>query len=295
MKHTIRAFILPALLIAAALTALQAMAFLRQPANDGQAFGQSVNLALRQTADRLLRFAGDSTRVIPPVEQPRANEYLIRLQADFNYDSLPGALERAFAQYGIIDSYYVTITDCWVNTLLLGYSKESLADGAPCTGREQPVGCYNLSVIFPDRVEEQTAGTSRWPLFLSVGLVLIAALYYYRKPGVVAQSTAAPPDALIRFGNSAFDPGNQSLYTGDVQQELTFREAKLLHYFLQHANQLLQRNQILEAVWEDEGVIVGRSLDVFVSRLRKLLQADSTVKIANVHGVGYRLEVEPHT
>ncbi|MBK8554245.1 MAG: winged helix-turn-helix domain-containing protein [Lewinellaceae bacterium] len=64
----------------------------------------------------------------------------------------------------------------------------------------------------------------------------------------------------------------------------------MLAYFVGKPNQILPREQILQDVWEDEGIMVGRSLDVFVSRLRKLLQDDDSIKIMSVHGIGYRLE-----
>ena len=88
------------------------------------------------------------------------------------------------------------------------------------------------------------------------------------------------------------DLENQMLYSANTQHNLTFREAKLLHLFIKHPNQVLERDFILKSVWEDEGVTVGRSIDVFVSRLRKLLQEDASLKIVAVHGVGYRLEVK---
>ena len=71
---------------------------------------------------------------------------------------------------------------------------------------------------------------------------------------------------------------------------LTFRETKLLRLFATNPDRLLERDVILRQVWADEGVLVGRSVDVFVSRLRKKLAADPSVGIAAVHGVGYRLE-----
>ena len=72
---------------------------------------------------------------------------------------------------------------------------------------------------------------------------------------------------------------------------LTFRENKLLSFLASQPNEVLKRADILAAVWEEEGVIVGRSLDVFISRLRKLLKPDSTVQIKTIHGIGYRLEL----
>ena len=57
-------------------------------------------------------------------------------------------------------------------------------------------------------------------------------------------------------------------------------------------NQVLKREDIQDAIWSEEGVIVGRSLDVFISRLRKILRKDERLAIKNIHGVGYRLEIK---
>lgn len=278
---------------ATALLALLAMGFLQKPDTENRLFVQSVNLALRQTADRLLDLAGNSTATIPPVKQISENEYLLLLQSNFDYDSLPGFLQAAFSQYGIADNYYVTVTGCDAFDLILGYAKEDLQSGEqPCGGREQIAACYNISVLFPDKLEQTAIPSGLWASgILALGLLLFSGFYFY-KHRPAEMSGASDPAAFIQFGNSRFDQANLSLHTGNQQQNLTFREAKLLHFFLQNKNQVLPREAILAAVWEDEGIIVGRSLDVFVSRLRKILQADAAVTIATVHGLGYRLVVD---
>ena len=96
---------------------------------------------------------------------------------------------------------------------------------------------------------------------------------------------------LLPFGQSTLDVANQKLLLPAVSKDLTYRETKLLQLFCRHQNKILERDLILKAVWEDEGVLVGRSVDVFVSRLRKLLKEDERVRIVNVHSVGYRFEV----
>ncbi|MBI5914121.1 MAG: response regulator transcription factor, partial [Bacteroidetes bacterium] len=166
----------------------------------------------------------------------------------------------------------------------------------PCTGREQKAGCYNLSVTFPGRAKTVAGKGWVWTGLLMLGGLVFAAPYFYKalknKPLPIGAPIAeATGSSLVRFGNSSFDLTNQYLLIGTLRQPLTFREAKLLHFFIQNPNQLLERDAILAAVWEDEGIIVGRSLDVFVSRLRKILQKDPALNIANVHGVGYRMEV----
>lgn len=284
--------VLPLLLVV--LLTLPAMSWLRQPETDQRQSAQRVNLALRRVADRLLDLAGDSTTAIPPVDRVAANEYRLRLQRNFNYDSLPDLLERAFALYQLTDDYYVSVTTCGTDELMLGYAKADLAEGIPpCGGREHKAGCYDLSVVFSDQQTPTPWKAGIWLGLLVIGLLLPSLLYWRRRPSPEAEpAPATDDDAWQRFGRSAFDLGNQSLLIGGQHHSLTFREAKLLHFFLQHPNQLLPREDIMAAVWEDEGIIVGRSLDVFVSRLRKVLRPDPTVRIANVHGVGYRLEVD---
>ena len=106
-----------------------------------------------------------------------------------------------------------------------------------------------------------------------------------------AFSTREDDKLTLKFGNTTFDTVNQRLDCQGKQTELTYRETKLLKLFCSHQNKLLERDFITKVVWEDEGIIVGRSVDVFVSRLRKLLKDDPSVKIVNVHSVGYRFEI----
>jgi DNA-binding response OmpR family regulator len=65
----------------------------------------------------------------------------------------------------------------------------------------------------------------------------------------------------------------------------------LLYIFASAPNEIIDRNRLQKEIWEDEGIIVGRSLDVFISKLRKKLENDSTVRLVNIHGKGYKLEI----
>ena len=113
-----------------------------------------------------------------------------------------------------------------------------------------------------------------------------------RKPELHSTPDSHYSAGLIHLSALSFNPANQTLTVANRLHTLTYRETKLLHLFLRHPNQLLDRDFILKSVWEDEGIIVGRSVDVFVSRLRKLLHEDPALHIVAVHGVGYRLEVQ---
>lgn len=266
---------------------------------DQEDFARQVNLALRRTAHALLLEQGDSTSRIASVQQLNAKTFAIRLENSFEYDRIPMLLQESLQRYQIITPYDVTVLDCSNGEVQLGYSFFDLKtpNGVACVGRVQPQGCYTLQVTFRQPVSASPSGGLWWAGALGFMLAGLLGLVWYRvsrsKEPVSAPLTA-PAEAQteqVQIGQTTFTPSNQSITLAGNSQSLTYREAKLLRLFAGHPNQLLERDFILKSVWEDEGITVGRSVDVFVSRLRKLLQNDPTLRIASVHGVGYRLEV----
>ena len=269
-------------------------------------YADKVNLALRLTANLLLRQEGDSTSAIPPVKTLASNVFLLKLNRNFDYDSLPYFLDRALFKHGVNGAYDVAVLDCETQELMLGYTADTRnrEDWEPCGGRLREGKCFDLKFTAPLPVTTHTAGIWRWgiPLVIVALLGGYIALYltgFFRpKPdqpvhfeGIPLNGHSRNGKGLHRLGRFTFDPDNQLLMLGAGRQELTYRESKLLRYLCLHSNQLLERDQILKDVWEDEGVLVGRSLDVFISRLRKKLNGDESVRITSVHGVGYKLEI----
>jgi two-component system, OmpR family, response regulator VicR len=98
---------------------------------------------------------------------------------------------------------------------------------------------------------------------------------------------------IIQFSNFSFSSENHMLSFGTIHQDLTHREAVLLEFLLEHRNMVLRREEILRAVWGNDHFFSSRTMDVFISRLRKILRSDPAVRIENVHNVGYRLVVIP--
>ncbi len=94
---------------------------------------------------------------------------------------------------------------------------------------------------------------------------------------------------VLKIGQFELDYKNLSLMMGDDGRKLTQREADLLKFLIENKNQVVQRGMILEKIWGENDYFLGRSLDVFISRLRKYLKTDTTLKIENIHGVGFRL------
>ena len=91
------------------------------------------------------------------------------------------------------------------------------------------------------------------------------------------------------IGGYSFDSLKQMLVFNDQAIKLTTKESELLELLCQHANEILERNFALKTIWIDDNYFNARSMDVYITRLRKYLKKDSSVKILNVHGRGYKL------
>ncbi|MFT3884895.1 MAG: response regulator transcription factor [Flavobacteriales bacterium] len=96
----------------------------------------------------------------------------------------------------------------------------------------------------------------------------------------------------FELGSYTFDHRNLTLSHPDEERKLTKKEADVLRLLCMHRDQVLPRELVLNMVWGDDTYFLGRSLDVFISRLRKYLKHDPRVQINNVHGVGFRFQVE---
>lgn len=264
-----------------------------QARNDSTRFSEKVNLALRRTAHHLLKQNGDSTSRILPVQQIDANTFIVRMEHLFEYKKLPALLQESLQLHEIKRPYDVTIRNCSRDEVLLGYSQLDLFQkkGIPCGGRKLEPGCYQLKVSFSP--ESAAATTNNWWIlpFSSLLIGLGYVVWKRTKRTVATIQTPLNDTTTVSFGNSVWDPTTLRLVSGQTSHQLTYREAKLLNLLLAHPNKVLDRDFILKSVWEDEGIIVGRSLDVFISRLRKMLVTDVSIKLAAVHGIGYRLEV----
>ena len=94
---------------------------------------------------------------------------------------------------------------------------------------------------------------------------------------------------LYRIGNFIFDTQKQLLSIGDKQTKLTTKENELLALLCSHANEILQRDFALKTIWIDDNYFNARSMDVYITKLRKHLKDDPQIEIINIHGKGYKL------
>lgn len=102
-------------------------------------------------------------------------------------------------------------------------------------------------------------------------------------------SSTSRKESLYPIGTYSFDPLKQVLSVGDEVVKLTTKESDLLELLCRHRNEILERNFALKSIWIDDNYFNARSMDVYITRLRKYLKKDPSVKILNVHGRGYKL------
>lgn len=102
-----------------------------------------------------------------------------------------------------------------------------------------------------------------------------------------AARTAAP--AALRIGKYTFDPAKQKLTHNEQETPLSHREAELLRRLYEQRNQVLERGEVLIELWGDDSFFNGRSLDVFITKLRRYLREDPQIQIINIRGRGYKL------
>lgn len=97
---------------------------------------------------------------------------------------------------------------------------------------------------------------------------------------------------VYELGDYKFDSINLRLYINDNEKKLTKRESAILKLLTEHKNKVIERSLVLNLIWGDDNYFNGRSLDVFITKLRKYLADDEKIQINNLHGVGFKLEVQ---
>lgn len=151
--------------------------------------------------------------------------------------------------------------------------------------KEVPILFLTAKSLKEDRIEGLSLGADDYITKpFSIEELVLRIEIFLRRRFVDPNRTSG----IITIGQYTFDPENYTIEGPDGKNGMTQREAELLSYFFKHKNQLSKRSEILIAVWGKDDYFLGRSMDVFVSRLRKFFEKDPGIKIENVHGVGYR-------
>jgi DNA-binding winged helix-turn-helix (wHTH) protein len=247
---------------------------------------------LRRIGHEILLQSGDSLSRVLPVKKIAENEYQISFENAFTFrpDSLVNTTQRLLAKDPLASDYVVNVLNCANASVAYGYakSKNKKDDIVACIGRRQPVACYMIDIKFkPTGI---TAAKNEY---------FLGALLFVALGGFILMRSVKPrrtiPDSrhtdMFTMGSMSFDAETRKLMINGETKDLTRTETRVLRIFALSPNEAIERSRLQKEIWEDEGVIVGRSLDMFISKLRKKLQFDPNIKIVVIRGKGYKLEI----
>ena len=256
-------------------------------------FSEITKIALRNVGNQLLLADNDSTSVVLPVIEEEPLKYKLAFQKELAIvpDSLVDQVRRSLDKANLPTYYRVEVKRCTDDEVAYSYEMRDTQENGivPCGGRLIEEGCYFIAFRFIG-MENKTAGSTFIFYFLGlVGLVLVLLGLKKRKRKITPIHST---DGLITLGSFNFYPEQNKLVKHPETINLSKKECEILALFVEKPNQIIKRDELTKAVWEDNGVFVGRSLDTYISKLRKKLQSDDSVKLTNVHGVGYKLEIE---
>jgi DNA-binding response OmpR family regulator len=105
------------------------------------------------------------------------------------------------------------------------------------------------------------------------------------------ESNSENDNGIVSIGKYLFDCNNQSLVIDGKTKRITEKESEILRYLSRHRNHIIKREEMLKALWGENDYFLGRSLDVFITKIRKYLQEDPDISIENVFGVGFIFNV----
>lgn len=247
---------------------------------------------LRKIGDELLTQSGDSRSRVLPVKMIAENEYQISFENELTFqpDSLVNITRRLLGKDPLASDYVVNVLNCINSSVVYGYaiSNNKRDDIVACRGRVQPRGCYMVNIKF-----KPTGIHTAKNVYLLGSLSFLALLGFVLFRSVKPQK-AGPGNqntGILTLGSVLFHVQERQLVINKNTIGLTGTEARLLLIFALSPNQTIERSRLQKEIWEDEGVIVGRSLDMFISKLRKKLEPDPNINIVVVRGKGYRLEI----
>jgi len=257
---------------------------------------------LRRIGHEILLQSGDSTSRVLPVKKISENEYQVSFEHAFTFlpDSLMNTTRRLLAQDPLAHDYVVNVITCGTDSVAYGYaiSNNKKNDIVTCLGRKQPRACYLINIKFKPT---PIITAKKEYFFVALAVLALVGFIYWRSakprkalPGngnsdmLIAEGRHTD---MISLGSMLFDTEARKLIINGNTIDLTKTETRVLRIFALSPNEPIERSRLQKEIWEDEGVIVGRSLDMFISKLRKKLELDPTIKIAVIRGKGYKLEI----
>jgi DNA-binding winged helix-turn-helix (wHTH) protein len=263
------------------------------PISNNEPFSEKVKIALREVGNQLLLSNKDSISLILPVKELANNKYQISFEKQLSIEPniLVEVVRNAFEKAEFSENYIVEVLQCSDHEVAYSYQikNESEKNIIPCSGRYLPENCYQIEVLFTSIKADYFNRNTL--LFIGV-IFLLGFLFisFYARKSI--EKNVEINSEFIALGSFEFYPKENKLQKATTEINLSKKECELLEIFVANPNQIVKREELTKKVWEDNGVFVGRSLDTYISKLRKKLKGDASIQLINIHGVGYKLEIK---
>ena len=269
--------------------AISAFAFIKE---NNDLPGTHAEVVLRNLGHELLLTAKDSTSRVLPVKKVDENTYQISFQNDFSFisDTLIELVQRTFQKNALAKDYIVSLKNCEKDETVFAFEINShTGDLKACRGRKLAVDCYVIEI---DLLKKAGFNFS-WLLLLLIPLGLLGFYVKNKFRKKEEQEPIADNTDYIQLASFQFYSDNNVLKREDKTITLSEKETKALKIFAENINQIVEREKLMKEIWEDKGIVViSRNVDVLVSKLRKILIDDNSIKFINVPGRGYKFIIE---
>lgn len=249
---------------------------------------------LRKIGHEILLQANDSTSLVLPILKEK-DTYRIQFETHFSFqaEAFIYVVDSLIKNSHVEKSYLLKVEKCKTEEVVYSYevdifAPDSLTDQIACKSRPYPEDCYEVVLKFFDNEKEEQESDLGWVFILLGGVLFIVFIVLFRQRKIKAKEDKN----TIKLGGYLYDPKKMVLIRQEKIIELTSKESDLLNLLYASANETVERDIILNKVWGDEGDYVGRTLDVYISKLRKKLESDSSIELKNIRGIGYKLIIE---
>lgn len=246
-----------------------------------------IEIVLRDLGHQLLLTAKDSSSRVLPVKQIDDNTYQISFQNNFSFisDTLINLAQRTFQNNALANDYIVNLRHCKQHETVFAFEMNSQKGNlTPCRGRKLEVGCYIIEIELLKKEKFN---------FLWLTLLIIPLGFVVKNSFGKKQEPIIDNYEYIQLGRYRFYADNNVLKMENNDTLLSEKETKALKIFSENIDQVVEREKLMKEIWEDKGIVViSKNVDVLISKLRKKLSEDPSIKITNVPGRGYKFTIE---
>ncbi|MCS3795157.1 helix-turn-helix domain-containing protein [Niastella sp. OAS944] len=251
-----------------------------------------LEVVLRDLGHQLLLSAKDSTSRVLPVKKLSENKYQISFQNNVGFvsDTLINLVQRVFQKNAPATDYIVNLKNCKQKETVFAFEiNNQKGNLTPCRHRKLEVSCYSIEI----ELLKANPFNSLWLLLLIIPLGVVGFYMKDKFRKKEEKGSIIDNDDYIQLGSFRFYTDKNILEIEHKNITLSENETKALKIFAENINQIVEREKLMKEIWEDKGIVViSRNVDVLVSKLRKKLSDDNSIKFINVHGRGYKFTIE---